>query len=65
MPGVLLFVSAYALVKLVNYSLFFWLLYFLDEGPAKLTGSGSASLARLFDVGYLIGGMLLGFVTDV
>ncbi|XP_006887224.1 PREDICTED: sugar phosphate exchanger 3 [Elephantulus edwardii] len=64
LPGVVPYSLAYACLKLVNYSFFFWLPFYLS----KNFGWKEAEADRLsiwYDVGGIIGGTLQGFVSDL
>nr|XP_022301621.1 sugar phosphate exchanger 3-like isoform X2 [Crassostrea virginica] len=63
LPGVALYALAYACLKLVNYSFFFWLPYYLHNKYGwKETVADDISI--WYDVGGIIGGTLFGFVSD-
>jgi len=63
LPGVLMYSLCYACLKLVNYSFFFWLPFYLndrfhwDEAEADL-------LSTLYDVGGILGGIFGGLLSD-
>ncbi|XP_036719594.1 sugar phosphate exchanger 3 isoform X4 [Balaenoptera musculus] len=64
LPGVIAYSLAYACLKLVNYSFFFWLPFYLSNN----FGWKEAEADRLsiwYDVGGIIGGTLQGFISDV
>ncbi|KAM6986679.1 sugar phosphate exchanger 3 [Aplochiton taeniatus] len=63
LPGVLLYSLAYACLKLVNYSFFFWLPFYLSSN----FGWKEAQADRLsvwYDVGGIIGGTVQGLISD-
>lgn len=63
LPGVALYALAYACLKLVNYSFFFWLPYYLHNKYGwKETVADDISI--WYDVGGIIGGTIFGFVSD-
>uniref|UniRef100_H3DMF8 Sugar phosphate exchanger 3 n=1 Tax=Tetraodon nigroviridis TaxID=99883 RepID=H3DMF8_TETNG len=64
LPGVLPYSLAYACLKLVNYSFFFWLPFYLSSN----FGWKEAEADRLsvwYDVGGIIGGTVQGLISDV
>ncbi|KAI1888479.1 hypothetical protein AGOR_G00185570 [Albula goreensis] len=63
LPGVLLYSLAYACLKLVNYSFFFWLPFYLSSN----FGWKEAEADRLsvwYDVGGIVGGTVQGLISD-
>ncbi|KAM4615441.1 sugar phosphate exchanger 3 [Polymixia lowei] len=63
LPGVLPYSLAYACLKLVNYSFFFWLPFYLSNNY----GWKEAQADRLsvwYDVGGIIGGTVQGLISD-
>uniref|UniRef100_A0A8C6UWD3 Sugar phosphate exchanger 3 n=1 Tax=Neogobius melanostomus TaxID=47308 RepID=A0A8C6UWD3_9GOBI len=63
LPGVLPYSLAYACLKLVNYSFFFWLPFYLSSN----FGWKEAEADRLsvwYDVGGIIGGTVQGLISD-
>ncbi|XP_048257345.1 sugar phosphate exchanger 3-like isoform X1 [Haliotis rufescens] len=63
LPGVILYSLAYAFLKLVNYSFFFWLPYYLSNAYHwKETVADSISI--WYDVGGIVGGTIGGFISD-
>ncbi|XP_059904806.1 sugar phosphate exchanger 3 [Gadus macrocephalus] len=63
LPGVLPYSLAYACLKLVNYSFFFWLPFYLSSNY----GWKEAQADRLsiwYDVGGIVGGTVQGLVSD-
>ncbi|XP_041111428.1 sugar phosphate exchanger 3 [Polyodon spathula] len=64
LPGVLSYSMAYACLKLVNYSFFFWLPFYLSVNYGwKETEADQLSI--WYDVGGIIGGTVLGLISDV
>ncbi|XP_072309330.1 sugar phosphate exchanger 3 [Eucyclogobius newberryi] len=64
LPGVLPYSLAYACLKLVNYSFFFWLPFYLSNN----FGWKEAEADRLsvwYDVGGIIGGTIQGLISDL
>ncbi|XP_068611262.1 sugar phosphate exchanger 3 [Brachionichthys hirsutus] len=64
LPGVLPYSLAYACLKLVNYSFFFWLPFYLSNNY----GWKEAEADRLsvwYDVGGIAGGTVLGLISDI
>ncbi|XP_068442528.1 sugar phosphate exchanger 3 isoform X2 [Clinocottus analis] len=64
LPGVLPYSLAYACLKLVNYSFFFWLPFYLSNNY----GWKEAEADRLsvwYDVGGIIGGTVQGLISDL
>ncbi|XP_046546233.1 sugar phosphate exchanger 3-like isoform X2 [Haliotis rubra] len=63
LPGVILYSLSYAFLKLVNYSFFFWLPYYLANAYHwKETVADSISI--WYDVGGIVGGTIGGFISD-
>ena len=62
--GVPFYCSSYAFNKTVNYSLFFWLPFFLEQGPPDLNKALAAQFAALFDVGVILGALAIGLISD-
>ncbi|XP_018585562.1 sugar phosphate exchanger 3 [Scleropages formosus] len=63
LPGVLPYSLAYACLKLVNYSFFFWLPFYLSSN----FGWKEAQADRLsvwYDVGGIVGGTVQGLISD-
>ncbi|XP_053505912.1 sugar phosphate exchanger 3 [Ictalurus furcatus] len=64
LPGVIPYSLAYACLKLVNYSFFFWLPFYLSNN----FGWKEAEADRLsvwYDVGGIIGGTVQGLISDL
>lgn len=64
LPGVLPYSLAYACLKLVNYSFFFWLPFYLSNNFGWKEAEAD-KLSIWYDVGGIIGGTLQGFISDV
>uniref|UniRef100_A0A3Q3VN41 Sugar phosphate exchanger 3 n=1 Tax=Mola mola TaxID=94237 RepID=A0A3Q3VN41_MOLML len=63
LPGVLPYSLAYACLKLVNYSFFFWLPFYLNNNYGwKETEADRLSV--WYDVGGIIGGTIQGLISD-
>lgn len=63
LPGVLPYSVAYACLKLVNYSFFFWLPFYLEK-QYNWTEEDADSLSTWYDVGGIAGSILGGIITD-
>ncbi|XP_032498905.1 sugar phosphate exchanger 3 isoform X3 [Phocoena sinus] len=64
LPGVIAYSLAYACLKLVNYSFFFWLPFYLSNNFGWKEAEAD-KLSIWYDVGGIIGGTLQGFISDV
>ncbi|KAL7982302.1 hypothetical protein Chor_009900 [Crotalus horridus] len=64
LPGVLLYSLAYACLKLVNYSFFFWLPFYLSNNFGWKEAEAD-QLSIWYDVGGIIGGTIQGFISDM
>ncbi|TRY67973.1 hypothetical protein DNTS_006122 [Danionella cerebrum] len=64
LPGVLPYSLAYACLKLVNYSFFFWLPFYLSNNFGWKEVQ-SDRLSVCYDVGGIIGGTVLGLISDL
>nr|KAF6419409.1 solute carrier family 37 member 3 [Rousettus aegyptiacus] len=64
LPGVVPYSVAYACLKLVNYSFFFWLPFYLSNNFGWKEADAD-KLSIWYDVGGIIGGTLQGFISDV
>ena len=62
-PGVVPYALSYCFLKLVTYSLLFWLPFYLVEG-AGLCKTLAALMATLNDVGMVAGGITAGWLSD-
>ncbi|XP_077450469.1 sugar phosphate exchanger 3 isoform X2 [Stigmatopora argus] len=63
LPGVLPYSLAYACLKLVNYSFFFWLPFYLSNNYGWKEAEADR-LSMWYDVGGIVGGTVQGLVTD-
>ncbi|XP_005092267.1 sugar phosphate exchanger 3 isoform X2 [Aplysia californica] len=63
LPGVIPYALAYAFLKLVNYSFFFWLPFYLNNA-FKWKESEADQLSTAYDVAGIVGGTLIGFISD-
>uniref|UniRef100_A0A8C5ICU8 Sugar phosphate exchanger 3 n=1 Tax=Junco hyemalis TaxID=40217 RepID=A0A8C5ICU8_JUNHY len=64
LPGVVLYSLAYACLKLVNYSFFFWLPFYLSSNFGWKEAEAD-QLSIWYDVGGIIGGTIQGLISDV
>ncbi|XP_055277339.1 sugar phosphate exchanger 3 isoform X2 [Moschus berezovskii] len=64
LPGVIAYSLAYACLKLVNYSFFFWLPFYLSNNFGWKEAEAD-QLSIWYDVGGIIGGTLQGFISDM
>ncbi|OCT88083.1 hypothetical protein XELAEV_18016710mg [Xenopus laevis] len=64
LPGVLLYSLAYACLKLVNYSFFFWLPYYLSNN-FKWKEAEADQLSIWYDIGGIVGGTVQGLISDL
>ena len=63
LPGVIPYSLAYACLKLVNYSFFFWLPVYLGQG-LHWKDTTSDKLSNFYDVGGIFGGIVAGIISD-
>lgn len=63
LPGVAAYALSFFALKLVNYSFFFWLPYFLHN-KYSWDDSTANFLSTWFDVGGIVGGTLGGIISD-
>lgn len=63
-PGVIPYSLAYACLKLVNYSFFFWLPTYLTQG-LHWKDDKSVEFSNFYDLGGIIGGMVAGIISDL
>ncbi|UJR25073.1 hypothetical protein I4U23_006433 [Adineta vaga] len=64
LPGVFMYSICYACLKLVNYSFFFWLPFYLHS-KFSWQESDADLLSTLYDVGGIIGGIVGGLLSDL
>ncbi|XP_075458780.1 sugar phosphate exchanger 3 [Ascaphus truei] len=64
LPGVLLYSLAYACLKLVNYSFFFWLPFYLSINFGWKEAEAD-QLSIWYDIGGIIGGTVQGLISDM
>jgi len=62
-PGLLQYSVCYMFLKLVNYALFLWLPFYLKEGIG-MEQSAAATMATMFDWGFIVGGFSAGLISD-
>ncbi|KAK7492866.1 hypothetical protein BaRGS_00015813 [Batillaria attramentaria] len=63
LPGVIPYALSYAFLKLVNYSFFFWLPFYLS-GAYGLPETTADEVSIWYDIGGIIGGTIAGFISD-
>ncbi|XP_060562430.1 sugar phosphate exchanger 3-like [Ruditapes philippinarum] len=63
LPGVLMYAFAYFCLKLVNYSFFFWLPYYLHASFGWLE-SVADKISIWYDIGGIVGGTIAGIISD-
>lgn len=63
LPGVIPYSLAYAFLKLVNYSFFFWLPFYLNN-QYNWKESTADQLSTAYDIAGIIGGTLVGLASD-
>lgn len=63
LPGVIPYSIAYACLKLVNYSFFFWLPFYL-QSAYNWSEAEADSLSTWYDVGGIVGSVFGGYLTD-
>lgn len=63
LPGVLPYALCYAFLKLVNYSFFFWLPFYLSNAY-KMLETTADTLSIWYDIGGIVGGTVAGFISD-
>jgi len=61
-PMVLQYALAFGFFKLTNYTLFFWLPYFLEKHFSHTTAN---TIASLYSFGMMPGGIIVGYVSDL
>lgn len=63
LPGVIPYALSYAFLKLVNYSFFFWLPFYLS-GAYHLDEAVADQVSIWYDIGGIVGGTIAGFISD-
>ncbi|KAH9503589.1 hypothetical protein Btru_066915 [Bulinus truncatus] len=63
LPGVIPYALAYAFLKLVNYSFFFWLPFYLNNS-FHWDESTADQLSTAYDIAGIVGGTVFGFLSD-
>ncbi|XP_076441343.1 sugar phosphate exchanger 3-like [Babylonia areolata] len=63
LPGVVPYALCYAFLKLVNYSFFFWLPFYLSSAYS-MAETVADKLSIWYDLGGVVGGTLAGFLSD-
>ncbi|XP_064604682.1 sugar phosphate exchanger 3-like [Liolophura sinensis] len=63
LPGVALYSLSYACLKLVNYSFFFWLPFYLSSAY-NWEETKADQISIWYDIGGIIGGTIAGFISD-
>jgi hypothetical protein len=61
-PNVIFYALAFGLFKFVNYSMFFWLPFYLSQYYGAYR---SNLISALYDVGMIPGGILVGIISDM
>ncbi|XP_067024606.1 sugar phosphate exchanger 3-like [Acropora muricata] len=64
LPGVIPYSLSYACLKLVNYSFFFWLPFYLSN-KFGWKDTVSDRISTFYDVGGIIGGIIGGLISDM
>ena len=62
-PGVISFSLSYAAVKCVNYTLFFWLPFFLSK-QFDLSTEAANGMSNYYDISQVVGGVVAGYISD-
>ncbi|CCI46907.1 unnamed protein product [Albugo candida] len=62
-PGVIFYALAFACLKTVNYTLFSWLPFYLNNSLG-MDNAKAASYSMLYDVGQILGGCIGGYISD-
>nr|CCA19510.1 sugar phosphate exchanger putative [Albugo laibachii Nc14] len=62
-PGVIWYALSFACLKSVNYTLFSWLPFYLNNS-LRMDNAKAASYSMLYDVGQIIGGCVGGYISD-
>jgi OPA family glycerol-3-phosphate transporter-like MFS transporter 3 len=63
LPGVIPYSLCYAFLKLVNYSFFFWLPFYLHNAYG-MAETAADTLSIWYDIGGIVGGTVAGFISD-
>jgi len=61
LPNVITYALCYAFLKSVNYTMFFWLPYFLD---GVFSEEVSDNMSIVYNVGQILGGWVCGWISD-
>ena len=61
LPNVITYALCYACLKSVNYTMFFWLPYFLD---GVFNEDTSDNLSIIYNIGQILGGWVCGWISD-
>lgn len=64
LPGVIPYSLSYACLKLVNYSFFFWLPYYLSN-KFGWKDTVADKISTFYDVGGIVGGIIGGLISDL
>ncbi|KAJ7358963.1 hypothetical protein OS493_019867 [Desmophyllum pertusum] len=64
LPGVIPYSLSYACLKLVNYSFFFWLPFYLSN-KFHWKDTVSDKISTFYDVGGIVGGIVGGLISDL
>jgi sugar phosphate permease len=62
-PGLVLYCLAFFFMKLVNYSIMFWMPLYINDGLGN-TPHVAANIQTCYDIGSMIGGIIIGFLSD-
>ena len=63
LPGVIPYALCYAFLKVVNYSFFFWLPYYLSKAYG-MPQTAADTLSIWYDIGGIVGGTVAGLISD-
>ena len=64
LPNIIMYGVIFACIKGVNYTLFFWLPDFLENGSADFSDNQGDQLSMYYNVGQIFGSWFCGFVSD-
>ncbi|KAL9959924.1 hypothetical protein ACROYT_G033300 [Oculina patagonica] len=64
LPGVIPYSLSYACLKLVNYSFFFWLPYYLSN-KFGWKDTVADKISTFYDIGGIVGGIIGGLISDL